>query len=100
VPTRNRPPPVDIAALLATSREAHSQYRAFLPHVESQGGLVVAVQGDRVLARAALERAALTRKSAHDADPTYADPAWQTDPFHTVHTALMTFYAEELARRG
>lgn len=74
------------ADLLASSIGAHTRYR------ESK------IKGDRIGARAALVEAEQLRRAAQDADPHKADPAWpqfeQTHP----HDALLTFYAEQLAR--
>jgi hypothetical protein len=89
-----------IAQLLADARTAHDQYRAHSPHMANVGATVLAMPGDPAIARDALDRAATLRKQAHDADPGYTDSAWGSDAHVAagIHTDLMTFYAEQLAR--
>jgi hypothetical protein len=89
-------PAVAIAQLLQESLAAHAEYRANMARMAPQGGVLVAVPGNPIVARAALERAGDLRRQAHDADPNQADPAWALDPI--PHHDLLTFYAEQLAR--
>jgi hypothetical protein len=86
--------------LLIASRTAHWEYRRAIPHMRSvRGGKPQETQGDPVVARAALERAAALRKQAEDSDPDRTDPAWATDAALVGdHDAIRTFYAEVAAR--
>lgn len=88
-----------VAELLEQSRAAHQDYRANVPRMASGGGSVGAIDGDVVRAAAAISLAAQLRKQAFDLDPEMREDAWTVDAQLTGgQHALMTWYAEHLAR--
>ena len=74
--------------LLASSIGAHTRYREALAGARSL----------HALARAAMVEAEQLRRRAQDLDPRRQDPVWAAAEKTHPHDALLTFYAEQLAR--
>lgn len=88
-----------IAELLQLSREAHLRYRESISRrVPDGAGGTIRVEGDPVVAGAALTEACRLRVEAHALDPDHVDPAWREEPVTHDHDTLLTFYGDQLSR--
>lgn len=90
--------PEEIDALLASSRQAHLEYREHAPRMVPGNPRPVPSPGNWPLANAAFWRACRLRVEAQALDPDHTAPAWTTEPANFRHDALLTFYGEQLGR--
>jgi hypothetical protein len=77
-----------VAELLTASIAAHLRYREAKASKPPRP----------VDARAALVEADSLRRRAQDLDPRQTDPVWASSASTHPHAALLTFYAEQLAK--
>lgn len=91
---------LSVGELLERARAAHLEYRQTAPRRVPGPAGATASAGDPVACVTALDAAGTCRKAAEDLDPTFQDPAWETDAATTgvLHADLLTFFAEQLAK--